>query len=236
MKKQAFVFDVDGTVTESRCEIKDSHIPLWKHLCITSSVYIVTGSDRDKTNEQMKGLQDLALGVYQCGGNSYWQNGKLLHETPFILDIDMHQFLKDTLKGAEYPRKTGVHIEERRGMVNFSILGRNATAAERLQYKKYDQKELERDKISKTFNALFPRYESYVAGDTGIDIFMKDKHKGQVYKNLTPHYSITYFGDKFMPGGNDYPFVQNMKVDDTLHGVSSPDETFEIVEKYLESL
>ena len=40
-----------------------------------------------------------------------------------------------------------------------------------------------------------------------------------------------------MPGGNDYPFVQNMKPNnDTLHGVSSPDETFEIVEKYLESL
>ena len=51
MKKRAFVFDVDGTITESRCEMKNNHIPLWKDLCNKCSVYVVTGSDRKKTDE-----------------------------------------------------------------------------------------------------------------------------------------------------------------------------------------
>ena len=236
MRKQAFVFDVDGTLTKSRCEIDKNHKDLWSKFCERFSVYVVTGSDRAKTQEQMLGLQDLALGVYQCGGNNYWQNGKELYDTPFILDDDMHDHLKFTLKSSPYINKTGKHIEIRKGMINFSIVGRNADMDERETYKKYDELVQQRFNISSEFNELFDDYVSYVAGDTGIDIFMKNKHKGQVYKALCKHYDITYFGDKCEQGGNDYPFAELMTPNDTLHSVKSPEETFALMEKYFESV
>ena len=51
MKK--FIFDVDGTLTPSRGKIDPEFAPLFMHLTSNEEVYLVTGSDRQKTLEQV---------------------------------------------------------------------------------------------------------------------------------------------------------------------------------------
>mgnify|MGYP000686652846 CR=1 FL=1 len=48
-----FIFDVDGTLTPSRGEIDHDFAVFFSTFCAENNVYLVTGSDRDKTIEQI---------------------------------------------------------------------------------------------------------------------------------------------------------------------------------------
>ena len=43
-----FIFDVDGTITPSRCEIDNDFAVFFSDFCANNNVYLVTGSDREK--------------------------------------------------------------------------------------------------------------------------------------------------------------------------------------------
>ena len=47
MKK--FIFDVDGTLTPARKQIDGEFLPFFSEFAARNDVYLVTGSDRDKT-------------------------------------------------------------------------------------------------------------------------------------------------------------------------------------------
>ena len=76
-----------------------------------------------------------------------------------------------------FPLRTGLHIEKRPGMVNFSVVGRNATMGERKMYVEYDTKSKERIRIAEQFQNFFPLSQAVVGGETGIDIFSYGKDK-----------------------------------------------------------
>ena len=48
-----FIFDVDGTLTPSRGKIHDDFFPYMMHFSCKYDVYLVTGSDRQKTIDQI---------------------------------------------------------------------------------------------------------------------------------------------------------------------------------------
>ena len=48
-----FIFDVDGTLTPSRQEIDMDFAVFSTEFCAENDVYLVTGSDREKTIEQV---------------------------------------------------------------------------------------------------------------------------------------------------------------------------------------
>ena len=83
-----FLFDVDGTLTPSRQKIDKEFSKFFSKFCKTNEVYLVTGSDRDKTIEQLgKTLYNKAKKVYNCSGNSVWVKHKnvytcLLYTSP----------------------------------------------------------------------------------------------------------------------------------------------------------
>ena len=51
MKK--FIFDVDGTLTPSRGKIDEKFSQFFFDFCTLNHVYLVTGSDKPKTVEQI---------------------------------------------------------------------------------------------------------------------------------------------------------------------------------------
>ena len=71
-----FVFDVDGTLSESR-KIIPVDFRLWFLSWMKDkNVFIVTGSDRAKTVEQIgHEIVDNCTMVFQCAGNSVWRKG-----------------------------------------------------------------------------------------------------------------------------------------------------------------
>ena len=67
MKK--FIFDVDGTLTDSRQQIDLSFEAYMIKFCCKYDVYLVTGSDRAKTIEQVGlDIYNRSQRVYNCSG------------------------------------------------------------------------------------------------------------------------------------------------------------------------
>jgi len=197
-----FVFDVDGTLTNSRQRI-DAEFAEWFLTFIKrNKVYLVSGSDYVKTLEQLGAtICNSVNGVYSCAGNALYVNGKEQYSNPMALEHDETQFLEALLTQSAYPVRTGQHIEMRLGLCNFSIVGRGATLAQRQDYVKYDTKVQERSDIARRINDTFPRLEVTVAGETGVDIYLRGRDKSQIADRLQP---FVFFGDKIEPGGNDY--------------------------------
>ena len=65
-----YVFDVDGTLTPSRQKMDEAFKRFFSRFASRNFVYLVTGSDKDKTMEQVGAdLYGLADRVYNCSGN-----------------------------------------------------------------------------------------------------------------------------------------------------------------------
>ena len=204
-----FIFDVDGTLTPSRGIIDLNFKAFFNTFCLMNDVYLVTGSDKAKTVEQIsEPTYNLCKRVYQCNGNDVWEGTTHIHTNDWTLPDLAKTFLISCEYESQFDIRTGNHIEERPGMVNFSVVGRNATQEQRAAYVAYDTKENERNTIATAFNTMFPDLEAKVGGETGIDISPKGFDKSQIIKDFNKKDKLYFFGDAMHKGGNDYPLAQ----------------------------
>jgi len=207
-----FVFDVDGTLTPSRGKIDKDFAAWFENFASHNSCYLVTGSDKMKTVEQVGlSIYNLAVRVYNCNGNDVWEQDTNVHQNKWILEETPHTFLAQCLTESEFPLRTGQHFEHRPGMVNFSVVGRGADKEQRAQYVRYDTKKAERYKIAHSFNIMFPYLEAKVGGETGIDISPKGFDKSQIVNDFDSNDTLIFFGDAMQLGGNDQPLANANK-------------------------
>ena len=148
----AYIFDVDGTITPSRCHI-DRHFASWfRDFAYKNKVYLVTGSDKPKTVQQIgNSLYCLCERVYNCNGSEVWEGDNLIHKYVIKKSSQLDSLYRDMFKILDfspYPVRTGNHMENRDCMINFSILGRNSNLEQRNDYIKYDTMFKERERIS----------------------------------------------------------------------------------------
>lgn len=223
-----FVFDVDGTLTPSREKIDPEFEKFFLDFCSNNRVYLVTGSDYAKTLEQVgEKVCRSVKGIFNCSGNVYTRRGVEIYRNDFTLTDDEQQQLENELNRSGFSVRTGNHIEKRIGMVNFSIVGRNATKAEREQYKIWDENMNERAAICHRLNEMFTRLECVVGGETGIDISLRGNNKSQI-RGWLPVDTLVFFGDRCEFGGNDYPLA---RVSDIVYHVSDWRETWKILKE-----
>lgn len=206
-----FIFDVDGTLTPSRGVIDPTFKDYFNNFCRRNAVYLITGSDKVKTIEQIgEDTYNLAHTVYNCNGNDVWQSNKHVRTNDWKLAGQPHDWLSEQLTLSEFPKRTGNHFEHRPGMVNFSIVGRNADANDRAHYVKWDKERDERKNIAAMFNSMFPDLEAKIGGETGIDISPKGFNKSQILNNFFDNDILYFFGDAMHPGGNDEPLAKSI--------------------------
>jgi len=227
------IFDVDGTLTPSRGKIDPEFEKFFFNICKTNYVYLVTGSDRPKTVEQVGNkLYGMAERVYNCSGCDVYKGNKNIHTSSWTLPKDARHWLESKLEESTFPLRTGNHIEERPGIINYSIVGRNATLGERKLYVDYDTKNNERNTIARAFNNYFPRLNAVVGGETGMDIFQNGFDKSQIIKDFDPVDDIIhFFGDAMHKEGNDYP-LKKVIIDKDLghcYNVKNYKETWKIL-------
>lgn len=233
-KNYKFIFDVDGTLTPSRGKIDSEFKDWFIEFCISNNVYLVTGSDYEKTREQLGDkLLRWPIFVYNCSGNEVWAKGSKLKTKEWNPPSELYDFLNGWLQSSKFPARMGNHIEERSGMINFSVVGRNATLGERKLYIEYDLENRERETIAFQINSTFEGITATIGGETGLDIHPTGWDKSQILKDFDLNNDIIhFFGDKTLPGGNDYPLAKNLK---NVHQVRDWRNTWETLKFFQEA-
>ena len=101
-------------------------------------------------------------------------------------------------------------------MINFSVVGRNASLAQREDYNHWDISNKEREKITRFINNAYPELNASVGGLISIDIIPKGRDKGQIINYLIglelDLSEIMFIGDKTYIGGNDYGIARELRL------------------------
>ena len=235
--ERIFLFDVDGTLTKPRERMHPDFEPSFRELATDNAVYLASGSDLSKIRDQIPDdILKLCKGVFSSSGNQLNIGEELIYKNEFAASQELLEFLEHNLEKSNFELKTGNHIEHRPGMINFSIVGRNATPKERKQYYKWDAKSLERKKIAILLMATFPEIDVKIGGEISIDIYPKGFDKRQSVKYLRSKHTnarICFFGDRTDENGNDYSVVISLGEQDTLHSVKNCLETKDIILSYI---
>ena len=207
---------MDGTLTPSRKKIEHEFWAPFLIFCRHNDVYLVTGSDRQKTLEQL-GLDICytAKRVYNCSGSDVYEKDKNVYRDDWELPKEVENFLMDELAYSCFPIRNGLHIERRPGGVNFSILGRGKEPSiGRVEYMKWDKERLEREDIAGRLRNAFPNLSVALGGQTGLDIGPLGSDKSQILRDFSKGDELHFFGDRIEKGGNDHTLamaiVENM--------------------------
>ena len=225
MKK--FIFDVDGTLTESRQQIDLSFEVYMIKFCCKYDVYLVTGSDRAKTVEQVGlDIYNRSKRVYNCSGADVYEKDNNVFKSDWKPSRRLINFLSDELDFSTFPNKTGNHIEHRPGGINFSVLGRGEDSMKyRKEYVKWDINTTERILTADRIRSEFPDLNIQIGGQTGLDI--SDSDKSQILRDFNSEDELVFFGDMMKEGQNDYPLAEAVdKRGGTNYNVSSWQETY----------
>lgn len=204
-----YLFDVDGVLCDRGQKIEPEFKQWFLDWTNNKNFYYLTGSGREKTIEQLG--YDLVTKTrisYHCMSNNIWIDDREINLNQFTLKTEELEFLEDYVKNSNFNTKTGNHIDFRKGSINFSVVGRNASDYARQSYQVYDKISNDRETFIKLFTSTFPRFEAYKGGDVSVDICLRDCNKSQILTLMPPCDKVLFFGDRCRPDGIDYPLAR----------------------------
>ena len=233
-----YVFDIDGTLTPHREPATDEFVDFFIKWRKDKKYYLTTGSDFAKVEEQLPNfIITSAAATFCCMSNQCYVKDRLIYENNFEPSQDLIEALTAVLNSSPFPLRLGNHMELRTGMLNFSVIGRNADATQREIYHEHDKIAREREAIAFELGAQFEDLDFAVGGKISIDIYPSGNDKSQtiswIIENEPPQ-PIIYFGDRVGEGGNDYAAIVEMQKyqDTSWHNVSNWRETMEILKNF----
>jgi phosphomannomutase len=226
-----YLFDVDGTLTPSRKPMDSkfrSYFIKWiiKQQLDGNRVYLVTGSDVNKTIEQVGlNIWGRVNGSYQNCGNQLWHRGELIYGSKWEMSRELALDIDLVIKTSQWYGTAKRNIEERVGMVNISTIGRDCTKMQRELYYRWDILNKERESIAKQLLASHKDIDIAIGGEISMDIYPKGKDKSQVLDGMLGE--VVFFGDKCDEGGNDHALAKKVKH----FNVSGWEETFNLLRR-----
>ena len=174
------LFDVDGTLTESRKIITPEMRDLIAKLKEKVSVGIVGGSDFVKQKEQLgDDVLDIVDYSFPENGVVAYHQGNLIHQNSIVEAVGetkIRRFVDWCLQyfaDVNVPVKRGTFIEFRTGMINLSPIGRNCSHQEREDFCEYDRIHGIRSEMITALKQKFPDYrlKYSIGGQISIDVF-----------------------------------------------------------------
>ena len=221
-------------MTPARKTIEPEFLHFFYEFSTCNDVYLVTGSDREKTLEQVTpGIYNNARRVYNCSGSDVYEGEVSVYRDDWELPRDVEMHLENELLFSKFPVRNGEHIERRPGGVNFSILGRGLTCfVEREEYVKWDKETDERKEIARRLKMKFPDLEVNIGGQTGLDLGPKGSDKSQILRDFKLGEQLIFFGDMMEEGQNDYALAKAVQdVGGSSHCVNGWKDTMMLLNK-----
>ena len=227
------VFDVDGTLTPARQEIKPEMKKTLEELQKVVTVGVVGGSDLVKIREQLTDEIFMKLDyAFAENGCIAFKAGKEIDTGRSITNFlgeekakELRAWLEDYCKNASTPSKASVFVEWRAGMVNASPIGRSCTQAQRDEFYAWDKESKLREKMVQALQVKFGSWglQFSIGGQISIDIFPKGWDKTLCLEYLQQFPNIHFFGDRTQPGGNDHEIFASSRT--IGHSVTGPENT-----------
>lgn len=217
--KQLIVFDLDGTLAESKSEVDAEMVTLLDALLRVAKVAIISGGDWPQFEKQVlsqnfapEGLPNLSL-LPACGTKFYSYKSDWLPIYSEDLNAIEKKEIISSLKIASellgfVPVKVwGDVIEDRGSQITFSALGQKAPLA---QKKAWDPDFTKRKQMQALLAKSIPEFSVRLGGTTSIDVTRAGIDKAYGIGKLIEILCIRkgdmiFVGDAIFPGGNDYP-------------------------------
>lgn len=242
--KKLIIFDLDGTLAESKAALDSQMAALLDRLLKVAKVAVISGGDWPQFEKQVlsrlsekKKLKNLSI-LPTCGTKYYYykKGWKLLYAQDFSqqekakIISGLHHAVDAS--GIRFAKLWGEQIEDRGSQITFSALGQTAPLEAK---KKWDPKFAKRKKIKNKLDKSLKEFAVNLGGATSIDITRPgiDKAYGVGKLKEVLGLKITemlFIGDALFAGGNDFP-ARSTGVD--CLQVRDPEETKKIVEAIL---
>lgn len=234
------LFDVDGTLTPARRFVKPDMQKTLDALRKKAVIGFVGGSDFVKQEEQLG--KDVKKDFDYCfseNGLTAFRLGQPIETETFITFFgedkytELVKFALRYLADLDLPKRRGTFIEFRKGLVNISPIGRNASQAERDEYEAFDLKHKIREKFVAALKEKFPaeKLTYSIGGQISFDVFPTGWDKTYCLRHVEKEgfKRIIFFGDKCFQGGNDFEIYSDPRTEG--YSVKNPEETIEILKK-----
>ena len=245
--KQLIIFDLDGTLAESKLSIDAEMATILTRLLEIVKVAVISGGAWPQFEKQVlhnlphdERLKNLSI-LPTCGTKFYRYDGvwKELYSEDFSVDekggivSGLNKAIDQS--GFRAEKRWGDLIEDRGSQITFSALGQEAPLDEK---KKWDPKFKKREKIKAILQSLIPEFSIQLGGSTSIDVTKPGIDKAYGIKKLHETFGLAlldmiFIGDALFPGGNDYPAKQAGVVSIE---VRDPHETKRVIEAIIACL
>jgi hypothetical protein len=216
--KSLIIFDLDGTLTESKMGMDGEMGELFNNLVKTKKVAVIGGASLKQMVSQLpenSGNGNLFLlpldgGAFYEYTNSQWHE-IYRREIPLAQKAGISEALARAGLATGYltPQQTyGPIVEDRGSQMTWSALGQSAPLAEK---EKWNQAENGlRSRMVALLEQSLPNLEVKVAGLTSIDITLKGIDKKFGIEQVLKHLGLTvadalFVGDALEGQGNDTP-------------------------------
>ena len=218
--KNLIVFDLDGTLAESKSSIDVEMANLLDSLLAIVKVSIISGGAWPQFDKQVvahlrhdESLKNLSL-LPTCGTTvlPVWGHLGAALLGRFHRDGKKRRSSRRcdrqlTSTDCKVERLWGEVIEDRGSQITFSALGQQAPLEEK---KKWDPDFAKRKKITAVLDTLIPEFSVHMGGATSVDVTKHGIDKGYGIRKLRdvlhiPIDEMIFVGDAVFPGGNDYP-------------------------------
>jgi phosphomannomutase len=245
--KQLIIFDLDGTLAESKLPLDAEMATLLIRLLEVVKVAIMSGAAWSQFVKQVlrnlphdERLKDLSI-LPTCGTKFYRYDGvwQELYSEDFSVE-EKGRIISELNKaidqsGYRAEKRWGDLIEDRGSQITFSALGQEAPLDEK---KKWDPKFEKREKIKAILKPSIPEFSIQLGGSTSIDVTKPGINKAYGVKKLHETLGIAlldmmFIGDALFLGGNDYPAKQTGVV---CVEVRDPHETKRVIEAIIACL
>lgn len=239
--KQLVVFDLDGTLAESKSSVDSEMVQLLNSLLHVAKVAIISGGNWPQFEKQVlsqqfapTGLANLSL-LPTCGTKfySFTSDWNPIYSED-LTSVEKKNIISSLRVASELlgfvPTKVwGEVIEDRGSQITYSALGQNAPLAEK---RAWDPDFAKRKKMQVILNRSLPDFSVRLGGTTSVDVTRAGIDKAYGIAKLTEILGITkenmiFVGDAIFPGGNDYA-VKEAGVCSIL--VRDPNESKRVIE------
>ena len=217
--KRLIVFDLDGTLAESKSSLDPEMSTLLQNLLGIIKVAVISGGDWPQFEKQLlsnlphdEHLVNLSL-LPACGTKFFQYTGvwTKIYSEDFTADEKEKIIgsLKKALAATDFKieKVWGEVIEDRGSQITFSALGQQAPIEAK---KEWDPDFVKRQKLKALLDNLIPEFSVRLGGTTSVDITKSGIDKAYGIRKLRDTLGISidemiFIGDAIFPGGNDYP-------------------------------